>query len=432
MPRTRSAGEGPPSQLDGEAAPEVFPDGQGDRRARRAGARAASIGRPSLGQDPRRTATRPASSPRRRRAQSPWPGSSPPASAAAAATRSGRGRVRPRAPAGWRGGTAARRPPPAREERAEVRPVEEVGLAVMAVDRPLDGVAKLAAVALGERLDAEVGDGVVGQLDVGADLGRDRAGQPAGLGLDVVGPLAQRGDVQGQPLDAGEERQGQLARSPALLPGGGLDRQDDRGLGVPALLLLAQAAVLAVLEEGVEDRRAGGRQAVEVVQQDDPAPGRGDQAGPVLAGVGEGPRRWPKRMLRRRVSLVSSLQEATAIGGLAPVRSPRGRAPPGPRLPVPLSPSSRTQGRGRRARPGPPGSRPGPAAGPGRRAARASCRRRRTGRPAPARRSRRRTPRPPGSARCRSAALTIDLGQRRPRSPPLRTNRSAGNPSGFG
>ncbi len=159
----------------------------------------------------------------------------------------------------------------------------------MAVDGPLDRVAKLAAVALGEGLNAEVGQGVVGQLDLGAHLGSDRPREPAGLGFDVVGTLAKRRDRHRQAFDPGEERQRQFARTSALGPGLGLDRQHDGTLGLSADLLLAEPAELAVFEEGMQDRRAGGRQAVKVIEQNHPLSGRGDQSGAVLAGVGEGP-----------------------------------------------------------------------------------------------------------------------------------------------
>ena len=114
------------------------------------------------------------------------------------------------------------------------------------------------------------------------------ADEPARLGLDIVGTLAERGDGQRQAFDAGEEGQRELARPPALEPGGALDRQDGGGFGLAADFLFAEPAVFAVLEERVEDRRAGRRQPVEVVEQDHPLARRGDQAGAVVAGVGEG------------------------------------------------------------------------------------------------------------------------------------------------
>jgi len=57
---------------------------------------------------------------------------------------------------------------------------------------------------------------------------------------------------------------------------------------VPALFLLAEPAVLAVLQERMKNRRTGDGQAVEVVEQDDPAPRRRDQPRAVLPCVSEG------------------------------------------------------------------------------------------------------------------------------------------------
>jgi hypothetical protein len=188
------------------------------------------------------------------------------------------------------------------------------------VDGPLDGVAQLPAVALGEGLPAEVADRVVGQVDGGAELGGDGPGQPPGLGLDVVGAVAQGRDLQGQPLDPRQERQGQLAGAAALLPGGRLDGQDDGRLGLAADLLLAQAAVFAVLQERVEDGRAGRGQAVEVVQQQDPPAGRGDQAGAVLPGVGEGASLVAEEDAPQQGLVGQLVARGDRQGGLPPVR----------------------------------------------------------------------------------------------------------------
>src|SRR5690606_10249462 len=59
--------------------------------------------------------------------------------------------------------------------------------------------------------------------------------------------------------------------------------------GLATVLFLAEPAVLAVLQEGMEDRRAARGEAVEVVEQDDPTAGGRHQAGAVFARVGEGP-----------------------------------------------------------------------------------------------------------------------------------------------
>ena len=97
---------------------------------------------------------------------------------------------------------------------------------------------------------------------------------------------SRRGGTERAGIDPGQKGERQFSRASAFGPGLGFDGQDG-GVGVAAGLFLAEAAVLAIFEERVQDRRAGRRQAVEVVQQDDPFSGGGDQAGAVFAGVGE-------------------------------------------------------------------------------------------------------------------------------------------------
>ena len=166
-------------------------------------------------------------------------------------------------------------------------------------------------------------EGVVGQLDLGADLDRGRADDPPrSRAFDVLGAVAERRDGQ-RALDPAPRNVERAARPTRrrLGPGRRLDRQDDRGLGVAADFLLAQPGVFAVFEERVEDRRAGRGEAVEVVEQDHPLAGRRrpGRGGSSRASV-KASRRWPKRVERSSASRSSafSLHEATTIS--APFR----------------------------------------------------------------------------------------------------------------
>ena len=201
-----------------------------------------------------------------------------------------------------------------REVGREVRPGDQVGLAAVAIDDAFDHVAELAAVALGEGECTQAFDRVVGQLEVGPDLGRDDADEPARLGLDVVGTLAERGDGEREPLDPREEGQRQLARAPRSSQG--------------ALSTVRTAAASAWRRTSSSPSRVYSpssrnewRIAVQAVgsrwkssSRITPLPAVATRPGRSSRASVKAPRLWPKRMLRSSVSLVSSLHEATVSG----------------------------------------------------------------------------------------------------------------------
>src|SRR5260370_35557104 len=117
-------------------------------------------------------------------------------------------------------------------------------------------------------------------------LATEEGQEALGEKTDVLAPAAQGRDLQGEDVQAVEEvlPEGPLAHAPLQVAVGGGQDADVGAAGGR----IADALVLAVLDEAEQLRLERERQVADLVQQQGPAFGQRDPPGMAAGGAGEG------------------------------------------------------------------------------------------------------------------------------------------------